>query len=113
LKEEMQAASQALEFEKAAVIRDKIIAVEKVLESQKIIWTDDMIDRDVIAFANSDLNIVVQIFFIRQGKLIGSEYFVLEESYGNHMAHVAESFVKQFYAEDAYIPKKIFLDKEI
>lgn len=113
LKEEMERASKALEFERAALIRDRIMAVEKVLESQKIIWTDDMKDRDVIAFADSDPHIIVQIFFIRKGKLIGSEHFILEDSYGNDMGYVAESFIKQFYAEDTYIPKELFIDREI
>ncbi|NMA94463.1 MAG: excinuclease ABC subunit UvrC [Clostridiales bacterium] len=113
LKKEMKLASNALEFEKAASIRDKIMAVEKVLESQKIIWTDDMIDRDVIAFAKGKSNIIAQTFFIRQGKLNGSEHFVLEDSFGNDMTNVAESFIKQFYAKDCYIPKEIFLDRDI
>lgn len=113
LKTEMERAAVDLEFERAALIRDRIIAVEKILESQKIIWTDDMEDRDVIALAGSDPHIIVQIFFIRKGKLIGSEQFVLEDSYGSHLEDAIESFIKQFYAEDIYIPKEIFIDREI
>lgn len=113
LKIEMERASNNLEFERAAIIRDRIMAVEKILENQKIIWTDDMEDRDVIALATSAPNIIAQIFFIRSGKLIGSEQFVLEDSYGNHLEDAIESFIKQFYADDTYIPKELFIDREI
>ncbi len=113
LKLEMGRASDNLEFEKAALIRDRIMAVEKILENQKIIWTDDMTDRDVIALVASAPNIITQVFFIRGGKLIGSEQFVLEDSYGNHLEDAIESFIKQFYVDDTYIPKEIFIDREI
>jgi excinuclease ABC subunit C len=108
LEEKMAAASEELEFEKAAEYRDLIGSVKQVANRQKITNTDQ-VDRDIIAFARDKDEAVVQTFFIRNGKLIGRDNFhlsgVLDETDGEVMA----SFLKQFYAGTPYIPKEIFL----
>ena len=97
LKEEMTRASQALEFERAAALRDQILAIEKVVEGQKIV-SQDRVDSDVIAFARDDESACVQVFFIRGGRLIGREYFVLDGAHEAGDRELVEAFVKQFYA---------------
>lgn len=108
LEEKMTAASEALEFERAAELRDLLGSVKQIANKQKITNTDQ-IDRDIIAFARDKDEAVVQTFFIRSGKLIGRDHFhlsgVLDETDGEVMA----SFIKQFYAGTPYIPKEIFL----
>ena len=108
----MQQASDDLQFEKAGAIRDQLIAIERVVEKQKVICTEQ-IDSDVIAFARSNGEACVQIFFIRAGKLIGREYFVLEGTEEETNNGIVEQFVKQFYDEAAYIPPEVLLPEEI
>ncbi len=112
LRDEMKRASQNLEFEKAGVVRDQLIAIERVVEKQKVITTEQ-VDSDVIAFARSNGEACVQIFFIRAGKLIGREYFVLEGTAEETDNSIVEQFVKQFYDEAAYIPPEVLLPEEI
>lgn len=112
LKEEMQRASENLQFEKAAALRDQLVAIERVVEKQKVITTEQ-VDSDVIAFARSDGNACVQVFFIRAGKLIGREYFVLEGTEEESGPQIVEQFVKQFYDEAAYVPPEVLLPEEI
>lgn len=112
LKQEMLAASDNLEFEKAAAIRDQLVAIERVVEKQKIITAEQM-DSDVIAFARSNGEACVQVFFIRAGKLIGREYFVLEGTADESGGQIVEQFVKQFYDEAAYVPAEVLLPEEI
>jgi excinuclease ABC subunit C len=112
LREEMQKASDGLQFEKAAALRDQLVAIERVVEKQKVITTEQ-VDSDVIAFARSDGNACVQIFFIRGGKLIGREYFVLEGTQDEAGPQIVEQFVKQFYDEAAYVPPEVLLPEEI
>ncbi len=108
LEEKMLAASEEMEFEKAAEYRDLLGSVKQIANRQKITNTDQ-VDRDIIAFAREKDEAVVQTFFIRSGKLIGRDHFhlsgVQDEEDGNIMA----SFLKQFYAGTPYIPKEIFL----
>jgi len=112
LRDEMKRASENLEFEKAGVVRDQLIAIERVVEKQKVISTEQ-VDSDVIAFARSNGEACVQIFFIRAGKLIGREYFVLEGTAEETDNSIVEQFVKQFYDEAAYIPPEVLLPEEI
>ncbi len=112
LKAEMLQASEALEFEKAAALRDQLVAIERVVEKQKVITTEQM-DSDVIAFARDDGEACVQVFFVRAGKLIGREYFVLEGTEDESGAEIVEQFVKQFYDEAAYIPSEVLLPEEV
>ena len=112
LKESMARASDNLDYEKAAVYRDQIQAIEKVVERQKII-SDDRQDSDVIAMARSKGEACVQVFFIRSGKLIGREYFILEGTEAEENSEILEEFIKQFYSQAAHIPNKVMLPEEV
>jgi excinuclease ABC subunit C len=109
---EMEKASDDLRYEKAASIRDRINSIERVVEKQKVISSTEK-DSDVIAMARSDGEACVQIFFIRSGKLIGREYFILEGTEEAADSEVVTQFVKQFYAEAATIPNEVLLPNEI
>ena len=113
LEKEMQKASDELRFEKAAAVRDQLKAIEAIIERQKIIFNTDYLDSDVIAMAREDGEACVQIFFIRGGKLIGREYFILEGTEETSDTEVMEQFVKQFYTEAANIPEQVMLPEEI
>jgi excinuclease ABC subunit C len=112
LRTQMQAAAGGLEFERAAALRDKIQAIERVIERQKVVsWA--LKDQDIIALARDDGNACVQVFFIRQGKLIGREYFLLEGAEEEDTQAVMTSFIKQFYDEAAYVPPEILLQSQV
>lgn len=112
LEKQMDIASQDMEFEQAAKLRDKIISLRHIAEKQKIISTD-MEDQDVIAFAKDQTDSCIQIFFIRKGKITGRKHFIFEET--NHLtdAELMTSFVKQFYSSSEYIPKEIVMQVDI
>lgn len=112
LQTEMNEASENLNYEKAAVLRDQIQAIERVVERQKII-SNERKDSDVIAMARSKGEACVQVFFIRSGKLIGREYFILEGTEDEQNAAILEEFIKQFYSQAAYIPNKVLLPQEV
>jgi excinuclease ABC subunit C len=112
LRREMEAASTDMAFEKAAAIRDQINAIDRVVEKQKVI-TSDHRDSDVLAIARADGEACVQIFFIRNGKLIGREYFVLEGTEETPDSEVIGEFMKQFYSEAATIPERVLLPNEV
>ncbi len=112
LKEAMTQASENLDYEKAAVYRDQIQAIDRVVERQKII-SDERQDSDVIAMARSKGEACVQVFFIRSGKLIGREYFILEGTEAEENSEILEEFVKQFYSQAAYVPNKVMLPQEV
>lgn len=112
LEERMKEASENMEFEKAAQVRDLLGSVKQIVNKQKINNTDQG-DRDVIAFARDKDEAVVQTFFIRGGKLIGRDHFHLTGVEGESDTQVMTSFVKQFYAGTPYIPKEIFLGAEL
>ncbi len=110
---DMQKASDDMRFEKAAALRDQLKAVESIIERQKIVFATDYLDSDVLAMARSDGEACVQIFFIRGGKLIGREYFILEGTEDTADSEVMGQFVKQFYTEAATIPQQVMLPQEI
>lgn len=110
---EMDKAAEELRFEKAAALRDQIKAMQNIMERQKVIFASDYKDSDVIALARADGEACVQIFFIRAGKLIGREYFILEGTEDAADAEVMEQFVKQFYTEAASVPQQVLLPHEI
>jgi len=112
LKDEMQKASDQMLFEKAATLRDQLNAIDRVVEKQKVI-TDDQSDSDVLALARADGEACVQVFFIRNGKLIGREYFVLEGTEETSDSEVIGEFMKQFYSEAALVPEKVLLPNEV
>jgi len=112
LKNDMSLSSHKMDFEKATVLRDQIQAIEKVVERQKIISSSDM-NSDAIALARSNGDSCVQIFFIRNGRLIGREYFVLEGTEDENDSVIISQFIKQFYAESSSIPQEILLPNEL
>ena len=111
LEQKMLSASEELRFEDAAQYRDLIESVKKIAERQKI--TDQHgEDKDVIAVAQENDDVVVQVFFIRGGKMIGRDHFFLHTA-GEEKTAVLSSFIKQFYAGTAMIPKEIMIESEI
>jgi len=113
LQGEMLKASEELRFERASALRDQLRAVQAVIERQKVVFATDYLDSDVLAMARSDGEACVQVFFIRGGKLIGREYFVLEGTEGAPDAEVMAQFIKQFYTEAAAVPAQVMLPQEI
>ena len=113
LRQEMLQASDALRFERAAALRDQIAAIEKIVEKQKII-SQKHLDSDVIALAREEGEACVQVFFIRSGKLIGREYFMLDglDAEEDERTLLAE-FIKQFYTESAHVPRQVLLPHDI
>ncbi len=112
LRSKMAAAAENLEFERAARVRDQLQAIQRVVERQRVI-SPELTDQDVIAMAREDGSACVQVFFIRQGKLIGREYFVLEGAEGENTQEVMTQFVKQFYDGAPYVPPEILLQTDI
>jgi excinuclease ABC subunit C len=112
LQTRMQGAAGRLDFESAALYRDQIRAVEAVTAQQRVVSLARK-DQDVIAFARDDGQACVQVFFIRAGRLIGREYFVLEGAGGEEDQAVLEAFVSQFYDEAAYVPPEILMPREV
>jgi excinuclease ABC subunit C len=103
----MQSAAERLDFELAALYRDQIHDIKQITE-QKIV-SGIRKDQDVVAFARDDGHACVQVFFIRNGKIIGREYFVLEGATGEQDTVVLEAFLEQFYDEAAYVPPEILM----
>ena len=113
LRLKMAEAANNLEFEKAARLRDRITAVEQILENQKIVYTSAIEDMDVLAFAQDAYNTVAQLFFIRNSKLTGAQQLTLEDTQGTELDEIISSFIKQFYLMSQYIPKTILIQDEI
>ncbi len=110
---EMDKAAEELRFEKAAALRDQIKAMQNIIERQKVVFASDYKDSDVVAMARADGEACVQIFFIRAGKLIGREYFILEGTEDAADTEVMAQFIKQFYTESASVPQQVLLPQEI
>jgi excinuclease ABC subunit C len=113
IQQQMDAASGALKFERAAALRDQLRALQSIVERQKVVFPADYLDSDVLAMAREDNEACVQIFFIRGGKLIGREYFVLEGTEDAADAEVMAQFVTQFYTEAASVPEQVMLPQQI
>ena len=112
LEEKMLQASAELKFEEAAQYRDLMQSVEKTGERQKI--TDHPgEDKDIIAAAMENDDAVVQVFFVRDGKLIGRDHFYMKTAPGENRSGMLSSFLKQFYAGTPFIPREIMLQEEI
>ncbi len=112
LEGKMQEASENMEFEEAVKYRDLYNSVKQVAQKQKI--TDSYgEDKDIIALALDENDAVVQVFFIRNGKLIGREHFYMTHVSGNSKSQVLLDFVKQFYAGTPFIPKELMLQEDI
>lgn len=112
LEQKMQIASGELEFEKAKEYRDLLISVKAVAQKQKI-TSEDGEDRDIIAMAKDDRDAVVQVFFIREGRLIGREHFHVTIGTEDTRESIMGRFVTQYYAGTPFIPKEVLLQYEI
>ncbi len=109
----MRKASKEMRFEKAAAVRDQLKAIHNIIERQRIVFAADYLDSDVLAMARSDGEACVQVFFIRGGKLIGREYFILEGTEDTGDNEVLEQFITQFYTEAANVPQQVMLPQEL
>lgn len=109
---EMLVASEAMEFEKAIEYRELLTSVKKIAEKQKI-TNNDGEDKDILAVATENTDAVVQVFFIRGGRLIGRDHFYLKTAEGDSKSDILESFIKQFYAGTPYIPGELMLQEKI
>ena len=112
LKQKMEEASENLEFEDAIRYRDLYNSVKQVAQKQKITDSDGE-DKDIIALARDENDAVVQVFFVRGGKLIGREHFIMTRTEDCTQAQVLLDFVKQFYAGTPFLPKELMLQHEI
>lgn len=114
LEDKMLEASENMEFEKAIEFRDLIGSVKKISEKQKITDAGKLgEDRDVLALAREESDAVVQVFFIRGGKLIGRDHFYVKTDPDESRAEILASFIKQFYAGTPYIPRELLLPYEL
>ncbi len=111
LEQKMQDASDRLDFEKAGEYRDLLNSVRQVAQKQKITSSDEE-DRDIIAMARDDRDAVVQVFFVREGKLIGREHFHLTVGAEDRSSEILASFIKQFYTGTPFLPKELWLQEE-
>lgn len=112
LRQQMDQAATNLDFERAAAIRDQIKGIDQIVEKQKVVNTTTA-DEDVIAFARANGDACVQVFFIRSGKLVGRDYFVLEGTADEDDAEIMTSFLKQFYDQATVVPPQILLPEDI
>ena len=108
----MQQASENLDFEKAIEYRDLLDSVKKVAQKQKI-TSSSMEDRDIIAMARDEEDAVVQVFFVREGRLIGRDHFHVTVGAAENQAQILTSFVKQFYAGTPFLPKELWVQEEL
>ncbi len=112
MRSEMEKAAEELKFERAAALRDQIRAIENVVERQKVV-SSDYVDSDVLALARADGDACVQVFFIRGGKLIGRDYFLLEGATDASDADVLGEFLTQFYDQASIVPPQVLLPQEV
>ena len=112
LEKQMLEASEELEFERAIELRDLLNSVKQVAQKQKITASDGE-DKDVIAVSTDRKEAVVQVFFVRDGRLIGREHFYLQVAPHDNRSTIINSFLKQFYSGTPFIPKEIMLQEEI
>jgi len=112
LKNKMRVAAQQSQFERAALLRDQIQAIERVIEGQRIAITLKG-EQDIIALAQDERQACVEIFSVRNNKLVGRECFIMEGTYGEEPDQVMTNFVKQYYASVAFIPSLVLLQHPI
>ncbi|MBU3803597.1 MAG: excinuclease ABC subunit UvrC [Candidatus Cellulosilyticum pullistercoris] len=110
LQEDMLTASEDLQFEKAAQLRDQIMAIEKI-EQKQTATLSSMLDQDVIAFAKSPEDTLIQVYFVRQGKLVGREHFYLQGTEDETIEDIFRDFIVQFYANATFIPKEVVIER--
>ena len=110
IRRKMDEASENLEFERAAVLRDQIRSIEQVIEEQRVkVASNTNQDLDAIAMAEGQDETWVEAFFIRQGKLMGRDHFIMEGTQDDQPGHILSEFIKQFYQSASYIPPRVIL----
>lgn len=107
LRRQMEVAAENLEFEQAARLRDQLAAVEKITEKQNIVTGAG--DQDAIGMARSALGTCVQVFFIRSGKMVGRDHFIISGSEHEDDEAVLTAFIKQYYSQAGFIPREVLL----
>jgi excinuclease ABC subunit C len=112
IRTEMGQAAEDLKFERAAALRDQLLAIEQIVQRQKMVFSE-YVDSDVIAMARSNGDTCVQVFFIRGGKLIGRDYFLLEGAADAPDTDVITGFIKQFYDQAPTVPSQVLLPQEV
>ena len=112
LEERMQVAADELDFERAALLRDQLQSARRIVEQQKIVTAAGG-DQDVIAFARDKGDTCAQVFFIRGGKLLGREYFMLDGAESEDDREVMVAFLKSFYEEAAYVPPEVIVPERV
>lgn len=112
VREMMNRAAEDLDFERAAVLRDQIQALEAILQRQKVLSTDEG-DRDVIAVVKDERGAAIQMLYVRGGKLIGQRQFLLDGSSETAPGEAVQEFVKQYYSEAPEVPREVLLPVEI
>ncbi|MGA2111460.1 MAG: excinuclease ABC subunit UvrC [Anaerolineales bacterium] len=112
LKTEMARQSEELRFEQAAGLRDQLDAISRVIEKQKVI-TPERLDADVVALARAENEACVQVFLVREGRLIGREYFVLDGTEGISEGEILRQFLIQFYDQATYVPAEVLVPSSI
>lgn len=112
LQDKMEKASEEMEFEKAIEYRDLLSSVKLIAEKQKVTHTDGE-DKDIIALASDDTDAVVQVFFVRNGKLIGRDHFHVRVGTEENSSDILSNFIKQFYSGTPFIPREIMLQENI
>ena len=112
LQEQMQLAAENLNFEEAARFRDRIKAVERILEKQRVIHTEGQDDQDVIALASGEDETCALVFFFRSGKLVGREFFILQGTRDSSSGEVMSSFLQQFYESSPHVPAEMIVEAE-
>ena len=112
LEEKMQRASEELDFEKAIEYRELLNSVKQIAQKQKITNSDGE-DKDILAVATEEDDAVVQVFFIRGGRLIGRDHFYMKISRDEKKSEILENFIKQFYAGTPYIPRELMVQAEL
>jgi excinuclease ABC subunit C len=108
----MKDAARQLQFERAALLRDQIEAIEKVIEGQRIATTLQG-EKDIIGLAQNETLAYIELFFIRNNKLVGQDHFIMEHTQGDSPGQIMTSFVKQYYASASYIPSLILLQHPV
>ncbi len=112
LEKKMYEASEKMEFEEAAGYRDLLTSVKNIMQKQKI-TSSEFMDRDILAYATDGADAVVQVFFIRNGKMLGREHFHLTMALQKGGSELLSSFIKQYYAGTPYIPRELLVQREI
>lgn len=112
IRQRMEEAAENLEFERAAELRDQLIAIGKVTEKQKII-SKEMIDVDAIAYARSHDEACVQVFFVRQGKIVGRDQFIMAGAEDMSGSDILQAFIEQHYNQSSFVPKEILVAEEL